>query len=595
MTTPGHVGAGGFDLSLMQGNLPPSAPPAPPARRPKRQAPQPPSMPTTKLELTLRCQDLPKSDLFSKSDPMCVVYLKDSSQAEWTEVGRTEVINDDHDPKWAKKVEVNYSFETKQQIKFAVYDIDSSSPEKLGEQELLGRYETTMAYFIKSQNKLFTAVLKDSPGLGSTKAKIFANIEETGSDENVVQLQLSAHDLEKKDTFGKSDPYYILSKSTPSGQFALVHRSEVVEKNLNPNWKPVNLTMRELCSGDPERPLRIDVYDWDKTSDHDLIGCFTTNFNQLKAAYEDKGRKFEVINKKKEAKKKSYNNSGLVSVKCLAVCKRYTFCQYLQAGTKMNFSVAIDFTSSNGFPSEPESLHYRDPARGGENQYTMAIRAVGDIIQEYDDDKMFPGLGFGAKVPPNNNAVNHEFFLNLDPVNPGGGNPFCNGVDGILRGYSNALGLVELNGPTNFAPVINHVARFAEQATRDQNLRGTLYYVLLIITDGEITDMDETKRAIVSASNLPMSIIIVGVGENRDFSSMEELDGDDGRLKSPTGVAATRDIVQFVEFSAFFRKESRRFDREALAQQVLAEIPHQLVGWMNNNNIDPEGVKRRQN
>ena len=54
-------------------------------------------------------------------------------------------------------------------------------------------------------------------------------------------------------------------------------------------------------------------------------------------------------------------------------------------------------------------------------------------IQEYDDDKMFPGLGFGAKVPPNNNAVNHEFFLNLDPVNPGGGNPFCNGVDGILK------------------------------------------------------------------------------------------------------------------------------------------------------------------
>ena len=48
-----------------------------------------------------------------------------------------------------------------------------------------------------------------------------------------------------------------------------------------------------------------------------------------------------------------------------------------------------------------------------------------------------------------------------------------------------------------------------------------MYYVLLIITDGEITDMDETKRAIVSASNLPMSIIIVGVGENRDFSSME--------------------------------------------------------------------------
>ena len=83
------------------------------------------------------------------------------------------------------------------------------------------------------------------------------------------------------------------------------------------------------------------MYDWDKTSDHDLIGCFTTNFNQLKAAYEDKGRKFEVINKKKEAKKKSYNNSGLVSVKCLAVCKRYTFCQYLQVDFKISFEMTF--------------------------------------------------------------------------------------------------------------------------------------------------------------------------------------------------------------------------------------------------------------
>lgn len=41
--------------------------------------------------------------------------------------------------------------------------------------------------------------------------------------------------------------------------------------------------------------------------------------------------------------------------------------------------------------------------------------------------------------------------------------------------------------------------------------------------------MDKTKQALVNASKLPMSVIIVGVG-NADFSAMNELDGDNGVL-----------------------------------------------------------------
>lgn len=62
--------------------------------------------------------------------------------------------------------------------------------------------------------------------------------------------------------------------------------------------------------------------------------------------------------------------------------------------------------------------------------------------------------------------------------------------------------------------------------------------------------MGDTKHAIVQASKLPMSLIIVGVG-NADFSDMNELDGDNGVLKSPTGEQAWRDIVQFVPFREF--------------------------------------------
>lgn len=76
------------------------------------------------------------------------------------------------------------------------------------------------------------------------------------------------------------------------------------------------------------------------------------------------------------------------------------------------------------------------------------------------------------------------------------------------------------------------------------------YFVLLIITDGVITDMDQTRTAIVEASHFPMSIIIVGVG-GADFSAMEFLDSDDKLLSSPRGDVASRDIVQFVPFRDF--------------------------------------------
>jgi hypothetical protein len=57
---------------------------------------------------------------------------------------------------------------------------------------------------------------------------------------------------------------------------------------------------------------------------------------------------------------------------------------------------------------------------------------------------------------------------------------------------------------------------------------------MLILTDGAIHDMKETKDLIVECSGYPLSIIIVGIG-NADFSNMVELDGDDVILKNSRG------------------------------------------------------------
>ena len=90
--------------------------------------------------------------------------------------------------------------------------------------------------------------------------------------------------------------------------------------------------------------------------------------------------------------------------------------------------------------------------------------------------------------------------------------------------------------------MIEHVSQIAKM----EGGTGANYYVLLIITDGIITDMEKTVRSIVTASFTPMSIIIVGVG-NADFDAMDALDAEDRLLQSGCNVAL-RDIVQFVPF-----------------------------------------------
>lgn len=75
-----------------------------------------------------------------------------------------------------------------------------------------------------------------------------------------------------------------------------------------------------------------------------------------------------------------------------------------------------------------------------------------------------------------------------------------------------------------------------------------------------MTDMADTREAIVRASYLPMSIIIVGVG-NADFTDMQILDGDDGVLRSPKGEPVLRDIVQFVPFREFKNVSCRETSR----------------------------------
>ncbi|KAM9772438.1 copine-8 isoform X1 [Syngnathus typhle] len=527
------------------------------------------SIPATKVEITVSCRNLLDRDTFSKSDPICVLYTQGMGNKEWREFGRTEVIDNTLNPDFVRKFILDYFFEERQNLRFDLYDVDSKSA-NLSKHDFLGQAYCTLGEAVGS---LGSRLEKPLGGITGKKCgTIIVTAEELNNCRESVMMQFCGNKLDKKDFFGKSDPFLVFYRSNEDSTFTICHKTEVVKNTLNPVWQAFKIPVRALCNGDYDRTIKVEVYDWDRDGSHDFIGDFSTSYRELSRG-QSQFNVYEVVNQKKKEKKKKYLNSGTVTLLSFLVDIEVTFLDYIKGGTQINFTVAIDFTASNGNPAQPTSLHYMSPYQL--NAYAMALKAVGEIIQDYDSDKMFPALGFGAKLPPDG-RISHEFALNGNPQNP-----YCAGIDGVMEAYYQSLKSVQLYGPTNFSPVVNHVARYAA-SVKD----GSQYFVLLIITDGVISDMAQTKESIVNASCLPMSIIIVGVGP-AEFDAMIELDGDEVRISS-RGRYAERDIVQFVPFRDYIdRTGNHILSMARLAKDVLAEIPDQFLSYMRTRGIKP--------
>ena len=255
------------------------------------------------------------------------------------------------------------------------------------------------------------------------------------------------------------------------------------------------------------------------------------------------------------------------TVTCISnskVAKDYTFVDYLKAGVQIGLNIAIDFTASNKDPNDPKSLHY---IAGLEpNQYERAIYSCGNIMAYYDYDQLFPCYGFGAKMGDKPCPL---FNLNFQY------NPNIHTINNIIKEYHNALSTVKLWGPTQFGPIIKATCDMIKE---ENNFRK--YQVLMILTDGMIDDMDYTIDQLVEGSFLPLSIIIIGVGKT-DFSMMTELDSDEKTLVDSNKRKSVRDLVQFVPFLKY------EANPEKLAQEVLAEIPRQIIQFYQQNDLDP--------
>ena len=242
-----------------------------------------------------------------------------------------------------------------------------------------------------------------------------------------------------------------------------------------------------------------------------LIGSFNKSIDELKIKQDKPQLQIPIS-----------NNNYLFLYDNSEIKKNYTFLDYITAGIRIGLSIGIDFTGSNGHPLDEGTLHSLKGKKPSD--YERAIRACGDIVAYYDYDQLFPVYGFGAII--NASSIKEPsmcFNLNFEE------NPDIYTVDNIVRIYHECIEKDKLTfaGPTEFAPIINKVI----SRIKNNNLE---YLILMILTDGVIDDLQETIDALVEGSFLPLSVIIIGIGD-ADFKKMEILDGDEIPLISSRG------------------------------------------------------------
>ena len=403
---------------------------------------------------------------------------------------------------------------------------------------------TTLATIIGSKKSTFMKQIEDKEIIEIKAAKL-------GKDKAFVNINISLKSDDNNNYFKNNTIIFKIKNNNKK-----LYSSEFLSKEGL--FKQVNIPCFLL-----KPQYTIDIINCDNNQ---IKGNYTKTIEQLrlrKNSYNNLEFKIPIS---KNLSLSIYDNSQLK--------ENFTLFDLISSGIRIKLSIGIDFTGSNGHPLDMNTLHYildNEP-----NDYEKVIRSIGNILSNYNNEKLYPVYGFGAILESSlYNEASMCFNVNFND------NPEIHTIDNVIKIYRQNLQKLTFSGPTYFSPIINKVINDIKVKNNNDNLE---YNILMILTDGVIDDMEETIDALVEGSFEPLSVVIVGIG-NADFSKMVILDGKDIPLVSRNNINWMRDLVQFIQFNKY------KDNKKGLTKEILEEISRQIVEYYTLNNYYLEKIQ----
>lgn len=343
----------------------------------------------------------------------------------------------------------------------------------------------------------------------------------------LFELDIHVSEFEKKKMQENYQCYFIMYNKLDGKNFRCLYESEKISAR-DMTFSKVKIPSLDLCLNDFDKEIKIEFYKFyifPKGSPI-LIGQYVeklknvfSNLNESSAAIslnsEDNYLNLSSIcvglNESQIPPKEFFEDNDLLSL-----IKKHILSLIKKHNLAINLIIAIDFTSSNEQPYMIKSKHYRYGTNP--NPYKKAIISMVDLVGEFDSDNRFPAYGFGAEIKETG-KTSFCFNINMDEDNP-----YIEGKENLIRAYDGVFEFIELSGLTYFAEFLKKILQDLE-SEKDKNnpkLSQQNYQILLILTDGNIDDMEKTTELVVKLSHHPISIIIVGIG-NSLFENMIKL------------------------------------------------------------------------
>ena len=225
-------------------------------------------------------------------------------------------------------------------------------------------------------------------------------------------------------------------------------------------------------------------------------------------------------------------------------------CAMILSGLKnSNLIIGIDFSRSNEWSAKMtygrnmHTIDDKDP-----NPYMRVMEIMGRALIFPHHDQQIHVFGFGDKT------TDDQAVFNLSSER----NPFTTMKQAIEQ-YKTITPSVTMNGPTSFIPIIHKSIEMVKETRQ--------HHILVIICDGECNDIPANIREIEEASQYPLSIIFVGVGDG-PFGVLENLEQASSRGQFNN--------CSFVNFTKITGGKTSHSDL-VFACTAVNELPEQII------------------
>ena len=195
------------------------------------------------VKLFIQGRNLKDLDMFSKSDPVCIVFEKAQDHDEWFEIGRTEYIKDNLNPDFQKCIDVDFCFEKQQQLKFEFIDDDGGDSDD-PYYDIIGSAIINLSQIMSSRGQTVSKPLLASSS-SKQRGMVIVRAESVKESNNQVCFQLVTSKLIAKTpgcipcfSFSGQTCYEIQrSTSQDMTTFTRCFRSETREGSQNIKFK----------------------------------------------------------------------------------------------------------------------------------------------------------------------------------------------------------------------------------------------------------------------------------------------------------------------------------------------------------------------